>query len=94
MEKLHAPKTAIEQFIFNGLVELGLDANSIEFKRSLGSEKSILRFGYWSQIPNFDNITWLHDHVYEATFYDDDCGWLTMYEFKTPDTKDLHSIVF
>lgn len=91
MSQLHPPKTANEQFIFNGLTELGIRGNDIEFQ---GNEHRIIRIGYWRPIPNFEQITWLHEFVYEAQFFDDDCGWLTLYQFRTPDNKDLLSIRF
>lgn len=82
-------QTAIQQFVYNGLTELGI--NNIQIRQDANP---CIRIGYWRKLQNFEELTWLHQHVFEASFFDEDCGWKYYYEFKNEKTKDLHSIVF
>jgi len=88
------PTTGIQQFIKNGLLELGIRETDILFREHLQTKETYIRIAYWRKIQNFEDLTWLHPYLIECSWYEDDCGLLYTYDFKKEYTKDLQSITF
>ena len=74
------PQNEIELKIEEILVESGVDQKEIQFRDKFRDTDRYLRVGYWERVqPNIlANLTKLG--VLEDAIYDDDCGWLFMYQ--------------
>jgi hypothetical protein len=73
------PQTPTEQLIFDTMVAEGYSPEQIQFRNTNGDGPRYLRYGYWNRVylKNAEVMALLT----EQDDYDDDCGYLFMYDF-------------